>query len=112
MADTSLLIIPTSLKDETTESLAFTLKQNYPNPFNPETIIRYAVKTQLIASQLVTLKIFDISGREIQTLVNEHQNAGKYSLNFDARNLPSGIYFYRLTTSSGFTQSRKMILIK
>ena len=83
------------------------LLQNYPNPFNPTTIIHYQLKTR---SQ-VQLTIYDISGREVKRLVNQNQNAGEYSVNFNAGNFASGIYIYRLKTDS-FEQSRKMILLR
>lgn len=85
----------------------FELKQNYPNPFNPVTKINY----QLPVSNFVRLKIYDILGKEIMTLVNEKQNAGSYSVNFDAGNLSSGIYFYQLTTD-GYSDTKRMVLIK
>ena len=85
----------------------FALFQNYPNPFNPSTIISYEIPKH----SFVTLKIFDILGREIATLVNEEKQIGKYSLKFDASNLSSGIYFYRITAGN-FSSVKKMILIK
>jgi photosystem II stability/assembly factor-like uncharacterized protein len=85
----------------------FFLSQNYPNPFNPTTQINYSIKE----AGLVHLKVYDILGKEIATLVNENKEAGNYSIDFDAFQLPSGVYFYQLRTS-GFTQARKMILIK
>ncbi len=85
----------------------YSLDQNFPNPFNPETIISW----QLPVSCYVTLKIYDILGREVSTLVNQELEAGNHRINFDARNLTSGIYFYRLTTS-GYTLVKKMILMK
>ena len=85
----------------------YNLSQNYPNPFNPETIINY----QLTMNNYVTIKVYDILGREVATLVNEEKPAGKYSLNFDASKLSSGIYFYRIKAGS-FTQTRKMILLR
>lgn len=92
----------------------YELMQNYPNPFNPSTIINYTipVETPYMASQkLVTLKVFDLLGREVTTLVNEAKPAGTYSVKFDASNLPSGIYFYRLTAGSK-SDVKKMILMK
>ena len=93
----------------------FSLSQNYPNPFNPTTKIRY----QLPNSMNVTLKVFDILGQEVATLVNERQNAGSYSLEFSPTNLArqtagglaSGVYFYRLRAGD-FIQQRKMLLLK
>jgi hypothetical protein len=85
----------------------FKLFQNYPNPFNPSTIINYEIPEY----SFVTLKVFDILGREIATLVNEEKAAGEYSLTFDASNLSSGIYFYRITAGN-FSGVKKMLLIK
>ncbi|MFA6540657.1 MAG: T9SS type A sorting domain-containing protein [Bacteroidota bacterium] len=85
----------------------FSLFQNYPNPFNPTTVIEY----QLRAGGYVTLKIFDLLGREVTTLVNETQHAGDYTVRFDARSLSSGIYFYTLSTGT-FRQTNKMMLIR
>ncbi len=85
----------------------FTLIQNYPNPFNPATSINY----QLPLNGYVTLKVFDALGKEIVTLVNEVKEAGNYSVNFNAENLSSGLYFYQLTSGS-FHQTRKMVLMK
>jgi tetratricopeptide (TPR) repeat protein len=80
---------------------------NYPNPFNPTTIINY----QLSKSGHVTLKVYDILGREVATLVNENQNPGIHSTTFDASKLASGVYFYRLT-APGINQVKKMLLTK
>ncbi|NOX16726.1 MAG: T9SS type A sorting domain-containing protein [Chlorobi bacterium] len=98
----------------------FELFQNYPNPFfkgsggNPTTTIKYAIpslETQDIASQLVILKIYDILGREVATLVNENQKPGIYEVDFNASNFPSGIYIYRLV-SGRFVSSKKLLLVK
>jgi hypothetical protein len=93
----------------------YDLSQNYPNPFNPSTVLKYS----LPVGGLVTLKIFDIAGHEITTLVDEFKNGGKHEVMFDANieNLSSGMYYYRLEVknSSGFVnfvQTRKMILLK
>jgi|GEM_PF-4589836 len=80
---------------------------NYPNPFNPATIITYS----LPKASFVTLKVYNILGREITTLVNENKQAGKYEVTFDASELPSGIYFYRLTAGNE-NLVRKMLLVK
>lgn len=89
------------------KSMNFNLKQNYPNPFNPSTKIDY----QLPQNGFVKLVVYDNNGREIKTLVNGTQSAGSYSINFDGSNLPSGIYFYRLSAGS-FTETKRMLLIK
>ena len=85
----------------------FKLYQNYPNPFNPTTSILYATNSR----QLVTLKVFDILGNEIVTLVNNEKPAGEYKVEFDGSNLPSGIYFYQLKAGN-YIKIRKMILLK
>lgn len=100
----------------------FLLNQNYPNPFNPDTKIRFVIPNELrnlkdFSSQasrndnpLVTLKVYDVLGNEIATLVNEAKSAGTYEVTFDAFGLPSGIYFYKLRAGS-FTETKKMILL-
>ena len=85
----------------------YQLSQNYPNPFNPSTKIRYSIPN----SGVVRLTIFNILGQEVTTIVNEYKNAGTYELNWDASNLPSGMYIYRLQSES-FVTSKKMILLK
>ena len=85
----------------------FALDQNYPNPFNPTTNISYS----LGRTSEVKLEIFNVLGQKVQTLVDERKNPGTYRITFDARNLSSGMYFYKLSTS-GFTQTKKMVLIK
>jgi len=86
---------------------SFYLFQNFPNPFNPTTTIRYQIPT----TELVKLKIYDLLGREMKTLVNEEKTVGNYEIEFDARELTSGIYFYRLQTGD-FVQTKKMLLLK
>jgi hypothetical protein len=86
---------------------AFALEQNYPNPFNPTTVIRY----HLAAEAKVSVKVFDLLGKEIRTLVQSEQAAGNYSVNFDASGLASGIYFYTLRAGN-FVMTKKMLLIK
>jgi len=85
----------------------FALYQNYPNPFNPETDITYRV----VAKSKISLKIYDISGREVKTIVDGIQPAGEYSVSFDASGLASGIYIYKLQAGQ-FVQSRKMLLLR
>jgi aminopeptidase N len=97
----------TDIAERSKLGLSFRLEQNYPNPFNPTTTIRY----ELPASAFTTLQIFDVLGREVQTLVRARQEAGRYTINFDARHLPSGIYFYRLQ-SGKFSETKKMTLLK
>ncbi len=101
---------PVSNEDEIATEIpsSISLNQNYPNPFNPTTVISYSlnVRTQ------VKLQVFDITGRNVATLVNKVEAAGEKSINFDASSLSSGLYFYRLTTSEGASLTRKMMLIK
>ena len=85
----------------------FKLYQNYPNPFNPSTKIRFSVSSP----GLVSLKVYNILGQEITTLVNEEKSKGSYEVTFNASNLPSGIYFYRLQVSN-FIETKKMNLLK
>ncbi|MDA3862211.1 MAG: cellulase family glycosylhydrolase [Melioribacteraceae bacterium] len=100
--------------DENETNFNFNLEQNYPNPFNPSTEIKYTIPAETsrgVSPQNVTLQIYDILGSEIATLVNKKQAPGNYEVKFDASNLPTGIYFYKLQ-SGDFTQSKKMILLK
>ena len=98
----------TSIKSDTQALLAeYTLEQNYPNPFNPSTSIQYAIASR----QFIQLKVYDFLGREVATLVNEEKSAGRYEVNFDARSLSSGIYFYNLQAGS-FSETKKLILLK
>ena len=85
----------------------FELSQNYPNPFNPNTVISY----QLPVSGNVTLKVYDVLGNEIVTLVNEEKPAGSYGVEFDGSNLSSGVYFYQLRATD-YLQTKKMILLR
>ena len=85
----------------------FGLFQNYPNPFNSSTIIRY----QLPEPCYVMLKIFDVMGREIHTPVNENQKPGIYEVNFNRRDLPSGIYFYSIFINGIIRDTKKLILL-
>lgn len=85
----------------------FSLMQNYPNPFNSHCVVKYSIPK----TSQVSLKIFNTLGEEIETLVNEENSVGTYELNWNAANLPSGVYFYRLQAGS-FVQTRKMILLK
>ena len=85
----------------------FELSQNFPNPFNPLTKICYTIPN----NEHITLKVYDITGRSVKTLVNGSQSAGYYEINFDASDLPGGVYFYSLL-SEGFTNTRRMVLVK
>ena len=86
---------------------SFSVSQNYPNPFNPITHIRYKVGSQ----KTITIKVFDILGTEVATLVDEEKPAGTYEVEFDGRNLSSGIYFYRMRAGS-FIDTKKFVLLK
>ena len=86
---------------------SYNLAQNYPNPFNPSTKISW----QSPVGSHQTLKIYDVLGNEVATLVDEYREAGRYEITFDASNLSSGIYFYRLQAGD-YLQTRKMILLK
>ena len=88
-------------------ALEFKLEQNYPNPFNPTTSIQYAIGSR----QFITLKVYDVLGNEIATLVNEEKPTGEYEFEFDGTGLPSGIYFYQLKCGN-FIETKKMILLK
>jgi hypothetical protein len=106
--------IPSSSEEFTNQPETFSLFQNYPNPFNPGTKIKYQIPASLNPSQggtLVTLKVFDILGSEVATLVNEEKPAGTYELTWNAVNLPSGVYFYQLRAGA-FVSTKKMILTK
>lgn len=83
------------------------LSQNYPNPFNGETILHYTLPT----SQEVTLTVYDLVGRHVRTLVHGRQEAGHYTIPFRAENLPTGLYLYKIETSTGELQARKMVLL-
>jgi photosystem II stability/assembly factor-like uncharacterized protein len=85
----------------------FNIFQNFPNPYNPTTIINY----QVADAGFVTLKVYDVIGNEVASLVNENKGQGSYIIMFDATNLPSGIYFYRLQAGS-FVETKKMVLMK
>ena len=101
--------IVTDVKDEISIPARFVLEQNYPNPFNPSTTINY----QLPTAGYVTLKVYDVLGREVATLVNEYQIAGIYNSKFITQNygLPSGVYFYTLKAGN-YARTNKMILAK
>jgi hypothetical protein len=86
---------------------SFSLSQNYPNPFNPVTKINFTIPK----NNLVTLKVYDISGKEVVTLINKFMNAGEYETTFDATQLSSGVYFYRIS-SGDFVDVKKMMLVK
>ncbi|AFH50501.1 Peptidase S8/S53 subtilisin kexin sedolisin [Ignavibacterium album JCM 16511] len=94
-----------------TQPTEYKLEQNYPNPFNPTTKIRYSIPNVGTGLALSTLKVYDILGNEVVTLVNEEKPAGYYEIEFNATELSSGVYFYRLQ-SGNFTQTKKMVLMR
>jgi hypothetical protein len=85
----------------------FVLYQNYPNPFNPVTKISYSLPT----SEFVNIKVYDMLGKEIRTLISEKQALGTHSVNFDATGLVSGVYFYKLQAGNKFAETKKMLLV-
>lgn len=85
----------------------YLLSQNYPNPFNPVTVISY----QIPDNENVLLKIYDINGKEVVTLVNEYKEAGSYEVNFNGSNFASGVYYYQLDAGD-FKATKKMLLVK
>jgi len=89
------------------QQFTYNLEQNYPNPFNPSTIVAYSIKND----GMVTIKIYDILGREVRTLINENKPAGNYTVEFDASALSSGVYLYKIK-SGKFVNVKKMILLK
>ncbi len=106
---------PVSIDDKQSLPTEFSLEQNYPNPFNPTTTIKYTIPQSVTLSEvegsLVTLIIYDVLGNEIAILVNEEKSARSYEVEFNGIDLPGGIYFYRLQ-AGGFTETKKMILLK
>jgi hypothetical protein len=117
--DIGILIytIPTSLQDNAETVTQFVLEQNYPNPFNPSTKIIYSIPSSLNrGTSNVSLKVYDVLGNVVATLVNEEKPAGNYEIEFNSRGLihqtlSSGIYFYQLRAGS-FIDTKKMILLK
>jgi len=109
-----LILVPTSVDNIVETVTEFNLAQNYPNPFNPATVIRYNIPVAALSSvevQHVTLKVYDILGKEVATLINKEQAPGTYEVKFDASQLSSGIYFYQLT-SGEFKETKKMLMLK
>jgi len=112
---------PVTVKNNSTTPEKFSLSQNYPNPFNPNTKIKFTVPTSPLnpspyqgegqRERLITLKVYDILGNEIATLVNEEKPAGEYEVEFSAKGLPSGIYFYQLRAGN-FVETKKMVLLR
>ncbi len=107
LTSTSIDQLTTSIENDISTPFQFKLSQNYPNPFNPATKINFTVPQ----STNVSLRVFDVLGREVSILVNEFKAAGYHSVSFDAKNLTSGVYFYTLS-AGGFSQTNKMLLVK
>lgn len=99
---------PVDVQERETTPRTYTLHQNYPNPFNPATLIRYEIP---VASS-VTLKVYNVLGQEVAELVNGVKQSGSYSVTWDGSSLHSGVYFYRMRTASGFSVTKKMVLLK
>jgi len=113
-----LLMFPSAFQPSTSqpgnpmnEPSSVLLHQNYPNPFNPTTNIKFQIPSSNAQLGFVSLKVFDVLGREVATLVNDNLQPGDYEVTFDATGLPSGVYYYRLT-AGGFTRVRKMVLVR
>lgn len=98
---------PTSVIDDISQPLSFALHQNYPNPFNPTTVITFSIATQ----SLTTLKVYDVVGKEVATLVNAEISPGRYSIEWNASNVSSGMYIYKLH-SGNKTSVKRMMLLK
>ena len=98
---------PDFVGNDTSVPFGFTLYQNYPNPFNPSTKIQYAISSR----QFVSLRVYDVLGNEIATLVNEEKPAGSYEINFNASGLTNGMYFYSIKVGN-FSETKKMLLLK
>ena len=99
--------VVTGIKEDGILPTEFSLSQNYPNPFNPSTTIEFS----LPKSSLVNLTIYNMLGQEVKTLINRELNEGIHQVIWNAE-VPSGTYFYRLTTNNGFVAAKKMILMK
>jgi len=98
---------PVSVPGDETIAEIFELNQNYPNPFNPTTNIGFRIST----SEFVSLKVFNVLGSEVAVLINEEKPAGYYEIEFDASDLTSGIYYYRINAGN-YSETKKMILLK
>jgi choice-of-anchor B domain-containing protein len=101
-------IMPTGITNENGTPASFELKQNYPNPFNPSTTISYS----LSKASYITIKVYDVLGRQVALLADQYKQAGNYTVGFDAARLSSGVYYYTLNTDNGYSESKKMILSK
>jgi hypothetical protein len=107
-SDSFTVSVPVGIEEnETNLPIEYALKQNYPNPFNPSTRIKYSIPQ----SSYVIIKVFDILGNAIATLVNEEKSIGNYEVQFDATGISSGVYFYTLTAGN-FVENKKMVLLR
>jgi len=104
----SFKLVETNTSIADYENQVCVLSANYPNPFNQTTTISYSIQK----STYITLKVYDFVGREVETLVSKNQETGKYSVNFNARDLPQGTYFYSLKAGNHFEETKKMVLLK
>ena len=102
-----LVSTPVGIEDELFIPTVYKLYHNYPNPFNPTTILRYDLPEEI----KVVLKVYNILGEEVATLINDEKVAGSYEVSWDANNLGSGVYFYRIQAGS-FVETKKMVLMK
>ena len=100
--------VVTGIENISVAPTTYSLSQNYPNPFNPSTKIQFGVTKEAF----VTLKVYDMLGREVETLVNGEKSSGAYEVSFDASSLPSGVYIYRLQVQAAFVETKKMVLMK
>ena len=107
MAGVIIVQNPVGVDDEKLIADKFELLQNYPNPFNPTTSIQYAISNR----QFVSLKIYDVLGNEVASLVNEEKSVGVYEVMFDATGLSSGMYLYKLQAGS-YVETKKMVLLR
>jgi hypothetical protein len=107
LADTSLRGLILAAEDEHALPSSYSLSQNFPNPFNPTTNIEFRISSP----EVVTLKIYDVVGRELETLLNEPRSPGRYVITWEAGGYSSGVYFYRLHAGT-FVQSKTMLLVK
>jgi len=103
---------PTTLGEKTQRPEFFSLDQNYPNPFNPRTAISYKVRAQNLVPILLDLTVYNNIGQKVATLVSGAHPPGDYTVEWDASEYPSGLYYYRLSTDKGFSDTKKMILLK
>ena len=107
-----LVSIPEDKQDQLADPKSFRLSQNYPNPFNPVTTIRYAIGAHHDAPVWIDLSIYNLLGQKVATLISAKQPAGHYEVQWDASGMASGVYLYKLSTDQGFSQTRKLVLLR